>query len=297
MMTKEIANSSPLGLIRNKADAYLRLLKLRLSLLVALSAVFGYAMAAGTSATGWSLLWVGLGGLLVTGASNVLNQVFEKDYDKLMKRTAQRPMPLGQLSNTEAVVYALLVAVMGITLLGACFNLPAALLGIIGLLSYAFVYTPLKRISPFAVFVGAIPGGLPPLIGYVAFTGSIDSLGMILFAFQFFWQFPHFWAIAWRLDEDYQRAGFKMLPSASGRSKYSASLILLYTLSMVPLALFPWSAGMVNGWAALGLALSGLFFAVPAIALQRSLDMKHAKRLMFASFLYLPVIQVIFLVG
>jgi len=297
MMTKDIVNSSPLGLIRHKVGAYVRLLKLRLSLLVALSAVFGYAMAAGTSATGWSLLWIGLGGLLVTGASNVLNQVFERDYDKLMKRTAQRPMPQGDLSNAEAVVYALLVAVVGIALLGAFFNLPAALLGIIGLLSYAFVYTPMKRISPFAVFVGAIPGGLPPLIGYVAYTGSIDSLGLILFAFQFFWQFPHFWAIAWRLDEDYQRAGFKMLPSASGRSKYSASLILLYTLSMVPLALFPWTAGMINGWAALGLAVAGFFFAVPAIRLQRSLEMKHAKHLMFASFLYLPVIQVIFLVG
>lgn len=296
-MTKDIVRSGPIGLLRNKSRAYARLLKLRLSMLVAVSAVFGYAMAAGAQVDALSLLWIGLGGLLVTGASNVLNQVFEKEYDKRMKRTAQRPMPLGELSDAEAVAYALVVAVAGIALLGYCFNLATALLGIIGLLSYAFVYTPMKRISPFSVFVGAIPGGLPPLIGYVAFAGQIDTAGLILFAFQFFWQFPHFWAIAWRLDEDYQRAGFKMLPSATGRSTYSALLITLYTLSLIPLALFPWSAGMINAWAAGGLAVASLLFAVPAIRLQRSLDMKFAKQLMFASFLYLPVIQVIFLVG
>jgi protoheme IX farnesyltransferase len=297
MITKDVVKSSSGGLILNKIKAYVQLLKLRLSMLVALSAVFGYAMAGGTDSSVLSLLLIGLGGLLITGASNVLNQVFEKKYDSLMNRTSQRPMPLGQVSDLEGVAYALVVAVIGIAMLGYFFNLSAALLGIIGLLSYAFVYTPMKRISPFSVFIGAIPGGLPPLIGYVAFTGYIDMYGLILFAFQFFWQFPHFWAIAWRLDEDYQRAGFKMLPSSTGRSSYSALMITIYTLSMVPLALFPWSTGMVNGWIAIGLALAGVAFSIPAIRLQRSLDMKFAKQLMFASFLYLPVIQVLFLLG
>ncbi len=289
--------SSRLWLWKDKAAAAWELLKIRLSMLVAISAIFGYAMAAGDAISVWKALLIGLGGLMTTGAANGLNQVFEKEYDRQMKRTAQRPLPTGRLTDQEAVAFSLLIGILGVILIGQVFNLPAALLSIIGFLSYAFVYTPMKRISPVSVFIGAIPGGLPPLIGWVAYTGALDTGGLILFTFQFFWQFPHFWAIAWRLDDDYQRAGFKMLPSAKGRSAFSATLIMLYTLSMIPLPYFAWKAGLVGWIGAVGLAVLGALFAWPSVQLYRSLEMKPATRLMFFSFLYLPLMMVVFLLG
>jgi len=289
--------SGTLPLIQDKFQAYSQMLKLRLSMLVALSGMFGYAMAAGADFAWAELWWMGLGAMLVTGSSNAFNQIFEKEHDIKMKRTAQRPMPSGKLGNSEALMFALLVGLAGLIVIGQVFNLAATLLSIIALISYAFVYTPMKQVSPFAVFVGAIPGSLPPLIGWVAVTGAIDKSGLLLFAFQFFWQFPHFWAIAWRLDEDYQRAGFKMLPTPSGRSSSSARLILIYTLCLVPLAFFPWQMDLVSGWAALALVGLALAFAWPALQLYRSLAQKHAKQLMFTSFLYLPLMQAVFLLG
>lgn len=284
-------------LVGSRIRAYKELIKPRLSMLVAISAVFGFAMA-GQGATDWmGLLWIGLGGLLITGASNTLNQMFERELDAKMTRTSSRPLPEGRISQTEALVYAFVLAISGISILGYFFNLPAALLGIIGLLSYAFVYTPMKRMSPLAVFVGAIPGALPPLIGWVAYTGSLDMAGWLLFAFQFFWQFPHFWAIAWTLDEDYQKAGFKMLPTASGKSRKSASIILGYTLCLIPMVIFPWHYGMIGLWAALALIGLALFFAFPAWKLFKSLEATHARKLMFSSFLYLPLMELVFILS
>jgi heme o synthase len=297
MISENLKSRSLLAGIREKTRAYVQLLKLRLSSLVALSAVFGYAMAAGGAASWLQLLLIGLGGLMVTGASNVLNQIFEREYDGVMRRTAQRPLPTGRVTNGESLIYGLLLATGGTLLLGTFFNLPAALLGIIGLLSYAFVYTPMKRISPFSVFVGAIPGGLPPLIGWVAFTGTLGEGGLILFAFQFFWQFPHFWAIAWQLDEDYQKAGFRMLPSSAGKTDFSAKMILIYSLALIPLVLFPFKAGLVGLPGAGVLALLGLLFSWPAWQLFRKREDRYAKQLMFASFLYLPLTQLTFLFG
>ncbi|MDX2250563.1 MAG: heme o synthase [Bacteroidia bacterium] len=281
--------------VKAKTLAYVQLLKLRLSLLVALSAVFGYAIAAGSEWTAYGLFAIGLGGLMITGASNALNQLFEKELDALMKRTALRPIPTGRISSKGALIFALLLSVSGVAVIGRFFNLPAALLGVIGLLSYAFVYTPMKRVSPASVFIGAIPGGLPPLIGWVAFTGSIDAGGLILFVIQFLWQFPHFWAIAWLLDEDYQRAGFKMLPSVQGKTTFSALMILIYTLSLIPVVVFPVQAGLI-GWSSAGvLALLGVVFCWPAWKLYRTMEAVHARKLMFASFMYLPLAQLVFL--
>lgn len=281
--------------LKLKAGAYYEILKPRLSMLVAVSSMFGYALAAGDTFS-WLLLCImGVGGMAITGASNVLNQVFERVYDGMMERTMQRPIPTGVMGPIESVIYALVLAVFGISIIGYFFNLPAALLGIIGLLSYAFVYTPMKRISPASVFVGAIPGALPPLIGWVGVTGQLDTAGLLLFGFQFFWQFPHFWAIAWLMDDDYKKAGFKMLPSAEGRNKLSAIFILTYSICLVPLAAFPFIYGMISIWGAIALGIAGLGFLYPAIQLYKSLEMKHAKKLMFASFLYLPAIQIIFL--
>lgn len=295
MIYEQTEKISRFQTVKAKISAYIELLKLRLSLLVAVSAVFGYAIAAGSEWTAAGLFWIGFGGLLITGASNVLNQMFEKELDALMKRTSQRPIPTGRISSKEALVFALIMSATGVAIIGHFFNLPAALLGVIGLLSYAFVYTPMKRISPASVFVGAIPGGLPPLIGWVAFTGSIGVGGLILFVIQFLWQFPHFWAIAWLLDEDYQRAGFKMLPSTLGKTSFSALMILIYTLSLIPVAVFPVQAGLIS-WTASGvLMLLGLVFSIPAWKLYQTMDSVHARKLMFASFLYLPLAQLVFI--
>jgi heme o synthase len=290
----EKVSSGSENLFLAKVRALAELLKHRLSMLVSLTAIFGYAVAAGREVRFWDLLLVGLGGMLVTGASNVLNQVFEKEHDLVMKRTATRPMPTGRVSTKEALVYAMFLMIAGTSILGS-FNLPTALLGIISMLLYAFVYTPMKRISPFCVLVGAIPGALPPLIGWVAFTGSIDNGGLILFAFQFFWQFPHFWAIAWQLDEDYRLAGFRMLPTDEGRGTFSARMILVYAFSLIPLSFFPYQAGMVNVWGMGLLMLLGMMFTWPAFRLFRTMDNRFARQVMFASFIYLPLSQLVLL--
>jgi protoheme IX farnesyltransferase len=287
-------NSTSLG-FKAKAKALFELTKFKLNMLVTVSAIFGYGMAASEQFSWANLCLIFLGGFLITGGANGLNQVAEREYDILMKRTQNRPMPTLRLTNAEAILFSLILGIAGVAVLGYFFNLPAALLGVIGYLSYAFVYTPMKRYSPFAVFIGAIPGALPPLIGWVAVTGKLDSMGLFLFAFQFFWQFPHFWAIAWLADEDYRKAGFKMMPSPSGKSTVSAALIMFYTICHVVLPLFPWANGMISPIQCLLLALLGVFYSIPSIQLYRTLDAKYARKLMFASFFYLPLMELIFI--
>lgn len=289
-------NNSSLG-IAAKVKALLELTKFKLNMLVTVSAIFGYAMAANEQFSWANLCLIFLGGFLITGGANGLNQVAEREYDALMKRTQKRPMPTLRLTNAEAVIFSVILGIAGVAVLGYFFNLIAALLGVIGYLSYAFVYTPMKRYSPFAVFIGAIPGALPPLIGWVAATGKLDSMGLFLFAFQFFWQFPHFWAIAWLADEDYLKAGFKMMPSTSGRTSISAIIIMFYTFCHIPLAIFPWANGMISSTQCILLAILGLFYAIPSFQLYRTLETKYARRLMFASFFYLPLMELIFILG
>ncbi|MEM0996350.1 MAG: heme o synthase [Bacteroidota bacterium] len=281
-----------------RVRAYVQLMKFRLSSLVVFSAVFGYFMA--PNITGFdpvTVVLLALGGFLVTGASNALNQVIEAEYDAQMSRTQKRPMVIGAISPTEAVVFALIMAAAGVAILGACFSgIIPALLGIIALLLYAFVYTPLKRVSSLAVLVGAFPGAMPPLIGWAAATGSLDWGGWVLFLILFFWQFPHFWAIAWILDDDYTKAGFKMLPGAGGRTPHTASTVLIYTFLLVPVSYLPFQAGMVGGVSLIVTILSGLAFTGAAWMLLRNLDKKAASRLMFGSFIYLPVVQITMLI-
>ena len=281
-----------------KAKAFWALLKFRLSFVVVTSALFGYFMAAGTEA--WSLghfLLLGLGGFLVTGASNAFNQVIETEQDRLMVRTADRPMPTGMLTPIEAIAFALVIGGIGVWILGFYFNLITALLGIISLLLYAFVYTPLKRISSIAVLVGAIPGAMPPLIGWAAFTGGLEIEGWVLFLFQFIWQFPHFWAIAWLLHEDYEKAGFKMLPSRTGKSAYTATLILIYTALLLPICFLPWKLGMTGLVLTALLLVLGAGFCFLAFRLFKRLDNPSARHLMLGSFLYLLVMQAIMIGG
>ena len=198
--------------------AFFELLKFRLSFFVVFSGAVGYSLAKPTFVFDPVLLWFALGSFLITGSANTINQLLESEYDRLMKRTMLRPLPSKRLTSVDAGIFAIVTFLVGSFILIFKVNLFCCLLSAISLFLYAFVYTPLKRVGPVAVFVGAIPGALPPLIGWVAATNSINVHAIILFAIQFVWQFPHFWAIAWVLDEDYIRAGFRLLPRDGGKN-------------------------------------------------------------------------------
>jgi protoheme IX farnesyltransferase len=274
-----------------KARAYFQLLKFRLSFTVAFSSAIGYLL--GAKELSWSrTLLVMLGGLLVTGSANIINQVFEKDLDKRMRRTEARPLPTGRVSPNEAWVFCVMLGVAGLGLLAYFFNPLTAALSLLSLILYGFIYTPLKTISPVCVAVGAIPGGLPPLIGWVAATGFVGIPAWVLFGIQFMWQFPHFWAIAWVADEDYKRAGFKMLPSPGERDLRTAFQIMTYTVLLIPVSLLPLVLG-ISGRASAGVALvCGVIFLLMTVQLMRTQDRKAALSIMFASFLYLPIVQI-----
>lgn len=276
--------------LRSKLADYRQLVKFRLSAIVVFSAGIGYLMAVPGAIAWGGLALLMLGGFLITGAANALNEVIEKDYDKLMGRTANRPLPAGRMATAEALLVAGVMAIAGIFILAHYFNYLAALIGAISLLSYAFVYTPLKRITNFAVFVGAIPGALPPMIGWVAFTGTLSIEAFVLFAVQFLWQFPHFWAIAWVSHDDYKRAGFFLLPSYEGKTRGSAVYNILYIIFLIPVSLLPFMLGFTGWISAIIIAITGLVFLYQAFDLYFKLDNKAALRLMFGSFLYLPIV-------
>ncbi len=280
-------------LMAHKASAYFKLLKFRLSFTVAFSSAIGFILGY-PGASFISIAMVMLGGLLVTGSANIINQVLEKDLDKLMKRTANRPLPTGQLSVTEAIIFCIMLGIAGVSLLAIYFNTLTAALSLLSLVLYGFVYTPLKRINPICVFVGAIPGGMPPLIGWVAATGAIEIEAIILFGIQFFWQFPHFWAIAWVLDDDYKKAGFKMLPTAGGKDLKTAVQIMIYTLVLIPLSLLPLQFKMTGTTSAMIAVVCGVLFLAQTFYLMRTCSKKAAMNIMFGSFLYLPIVQIAF---
>jgi protoheme IX farnesyltransferase len=284
--------------LSTRVRAYVALVKVRLTLLVVFSAIFGYMMA--PNVVGFDLvtvLWLSLGGFLVTGAANTMNQVIEAEHDRHMTRTQNRPLVKGVISQSEALVLAFLMGVGGVAVLGLMFEgLVPALLGIIAMMSYAFVYTPLKRITPLGVMVGAVPGAMPALIGWAAATGSLPIEAWALFILQFIWQFPHFWAIGWMLHDDYTKAGFKMLPGNTGRSAYTASMTLVYTSLLVPASIMPYMLGMIGPWTLAVMLVAAVAFTAQAYMLLRSRTLKAASRLMFGSFLYLPFVQISMLV-
>ncbi len=275
-------------LIRSRLAEYAVLVKMRLTLLVVFSSVFGYFLGAEVI-QGSVLFLVIIGGLFITFAANSMNQVLEKDYDRLMTRTQNRPLVTGTISVPEAVLFSGISCVIGVVALAAI-NFWAALFGMISFLLYAFVYTPLKRIHPIAVLVGAIPGAMPVFIGWVSGSGMLAQAGLMLFSLQFFWQFPHFWAIAWLGHEDYSRAGFKMLPEASEtptRETARQSLIYASMLTILPMLFFAFG---FTGWIGLSvLFLLGAHYTRAGYAFYRALDDGSARRLLYSSFLYLPV--------
>lgn len=260
------------------------------------SAVMAYLIAADGSVNWTSVIILAMGGFLVAGAANALNQVLERDFDKMMKRTADRPIAAGRMSVSEGVLAAGLLAISGLMLL-ALFNPRASFFGMMALLSYAFLYTPMKRISPAAIAVGAFPGALPMLIGCVAFQNDLTSLALALFALQFFWQFPHFGAISWLGFEDYKKAGFKFVAEKNGqRDKTIGLQSFLYALCLVPVGWLPWHSGHTGMASALFLSVLALAYAWFGWQLYKKDDRQSAMQLMFSSFFYLPLALIALLI-
>jgi len=270
---------------------YLTFTKFRLSFLVILSALSGYLFAGGRDYL--IIFQLMLGGTLVTAASNGANQILERNLDVLMERTKNRPLPQEWITLKEAFLVCLISLVAG-TILLLQINLYSAALGVLAFFAYVFIYTPLKLKTPWAVFIGAIPGAIPPMLGYISESNDFTLQAGVLFFIQFTWQFPHFWAIAWVLYDDYKKAGFTLLPSSSGRGKQSAFQIMVYSLFLIPFSLLPWVLDWVGISTLIVASLLGVVFFVYAYRLFLHCETKDARKLMFASFVYLPIIQFVY---
>jgi len=279
--------------VKNFIDDFKKLVKLRLTLTVVFSAsvafLIGSRVQGDINWVNWAILTVS--GFLVTGSANGFNEILERDLDKLMTRTADRPLPSGRMKTGQALILSLFMGLLG-TIVLFRLNILTGALSAFSIILYAFIYTPVKRMSPIAVFVGAIPGALPPLIGYfAAFDQPVISwIPIILFTIQFVWQFPHFWAIAWVLDEDYKKAGFQLLPTTN-QDKTSAFMVLFSTLLLIPVGLLPTFMGFGGYIIAVVSVLATLLFIWYSWQLFIKLDIASAKKVMFTSFFYLPLIQ------
>jgi protoheme IX farnesyltransferase len=274
----------------SKLKDYQQLMKFTLSFTVVFSSVVSYLLVPGVAFDIESVLLLFVGGLLVTGAANAINQIAEKETDAMMKRTANRPVASGRMSTDEAATFSVLAAVGGIFILGLWFNWVAAGIAGFSLFLYGFIYTPLKKVHSIAVLVGAIPGALPCLIGWAAGDPGLSAGGWILFGIQFLWQFPHFWAIAWLVHEDYQRAGFRLLPSTGGPTKFAAVQSILYCVLLIPMGILPFVFGMSGMISAVVITLANLALLWTSVLLFREMDLKAARRVMFGSYIYLPVV-------
>lgn len=271
------------------------LIKFKLSLTVVFSAVMAYLILGGKSWFG--ALGLFIGGMLVTGAANALNQVLEKDFDHLMDRTKDRPVVKGRIAPSEAVLAAGLMSLIGITILGM-FNPLTAFLGMLSLVLYAFLYTPMKRFSPVAVLIGTIPGALPILIGGAAIQGYLSTFAIILFAIQVLWQLPHFWAIGWLGFEDYQKAGFKLLPMKEQVLDQKIGLYsFIAAIPLIALGLLPIVTGDIGTVFSAIVAIAGVAYAAFAWNFYKKADRKSALSLMFSSFIYLPIILFAYYIG
>lgn len=261
--------------------------------MVVFSTVVSYLLAPSIRFNLLQVLLLFTGGMLVTGSANAINQVLEKDTDALMKRTAQRPIASGRMTVQEGWAFAAVSGLLGVFIMYT-FSAEAALISVISLLIYGFVYTPLKKVNSVAVLVGAFPGAFPCLIGWLAGFGKGTDTdwigGWILFGIQFLWQFPHFWAIAWVAHKDYSAAGFKLLPSEQGPTKFTALQAIMYSAMMIPVGLLPYlynMSGIISLWIVLG---CNLYMVYVSIMLFIKMDIPAARRVMFTSYFYLMIV-------
>lgn len=298
---KEEANKKKDSKLRD----YMQLTKPSLSIMVVFSSVISYLLAPKVVEYDWLMIaLLFMGGFLVTGSANAINQTVEKDTDALMKRTSSRPVASGRMSVTEGWAFAIITGLAGVATLSYFFNLLSGGLAAFSLFLYAFVYTPLKKVNSVAVLIGAFPGALPCLIGWAAGNDAVfaagngwkDWGGWILFGIQFLWQFPHFWAIAWIAHKDYSGAGFKLLPAEKGPTKFTAFQTVMYAILLIPVCLLPYIVGLteyssVGGKTSLGFViLSNLFLIAQCGRLYKEMTATAARRVMFSSYIYLPIV-------
>jgi protoheme IX farnesyltransferase len=275
----------------NKLKDYSQLIKPSLSIMVVFSSVISYLLAPKVVEYDWKMIvLLFVAGLLVTGSANAINQVVEKDTDAMMKRTAKRPVAAGRMTAAEGWAFAVITGMVGVFMLGNFFNWLSAGVAVLSLFLYAFIYTPLKKVSSISVLVGAVPGALPCLIGWAAGNDALSTGGWVLFLLQFMWQFPHFWAIAWIAYKDYAKAGFKLLPSELGPTKYTAIQTIIYSLLLIPVGVIPYFIGMSGTVSLVIVALANIFMVWRCVQLYRNMDVAGARRVMFSSYIYLPIV-------
>ena len=283
-------------MILTKSKVFLTLTKARLSFSVVFSTIAGYLLAV-ESVNFFDVFLLIIGGYCMVGASNSFNQIIEKDKDALMDRTKSRPIPTKKITTSNAFLISISLTIVGLFILFTI-NLKTALLAAFSIFIYTCIYTPLKPITPLSVFVGAIPGAIPFMLGWIAATNDFGIEPGTLFMIQFFWQFPHFWALGWMLDDDYKKAGFNMLPTGS-RDRKTAFQIILYVIWMIIISLFPYtgltgdlSLGIYGAIIVLTLGLVMLFFA---FNLYNRMDINSARKLFFFTVLYLTSIQLVYI--
>lgn len=277
--------------IAAKVKDYMLLIKFTLSFTVVFSCVICYLLAPKVVEYDWiMILLLFLAGMLITGSANAINQAVEKDTDALMQRTAKRPVANGNMSQQEAYTFAFIAGVVGVGMMWYFFNLSSALVSAFSLFLYAFIYTPLKKINSIAVLVGALPGALPCLIGWVAGNDDFSLGGWVLFGMQFLWQFPHFWAIAWVAHTDYSKAGFKLLPADKGPTKFTAIQTIMYSVLMIPIGMVPYFIGLTGITSLWIVLVCNLLMVVQSARLYQAMDVKAARRVMFSSYIYLPIV-------
>lgn len=280
-------------------SSFVAITKARLAVSVVFSTIAGYVLGVDS----WSsdnvliLLLLAIGGYCMVGASNVFNQVLEKDLDALMDRTKNRPLPAGIITKQNALFLGFALTILGLIILYVV-NPKTAMFGAISIFMYVCLYTPLKTITPLSVFVGAFPGAIPYMLGWVAAKGNFGIEAGTLFIIQFFWQFPHFWAIGWFLYDDYKKAGFFMLPTGK-RDKKTALQTILYTVWMILASLIP-ALGMTGQLyltkvSAVLVVLLGLWMLFYAVKLYKEMDAMAARKLMIVSVSYISLLQIIFI--
>lgn len=281
----------------SKSAVFFSLTKARLALSVVFSSIAGYILAVENFILN-DFIFLILGGYCIVGASNSFNQIIERDKDLLMDRTKLRPLPTKQISTQNAFWMSVILTLLGLFML-YMINYKTAFFAAISVFLYTCVYTPLKPITPLSVFVGAIPGAIPFMLGWVAATNKFGIEPGTLFMIQFFWQFPHFWALGWMLDDDYKKAGFNMLPTGT-RDKSTALQIILYTIWMMIASVFPVTG--LTGLLSLKLGsaivvfIIGLIVLVLAINLYNRMDINSAKKLFYGSIFYLTLIQIVYII-
>jgi protoheme IX farnesyltransferase len=290
---KSAADAVALPAARLRGLDYLALAKPRLNFLVVVSALAGYAMAGGEGSAVYLLVATTIGTALVAGGSSAFNQVIERGPDGLMRRTRLRPLPDNRLQSPQALVFAFVSSAAGLLVLAIAVNLLSAGVALATLVIYVVIYTPLKRRTSFSTVIGAIPGALPPVIGWAAARGSLSQGAWVLFGIVFFWQLPHFLAIAWMYREDYARAGFPMLPVIEPDGRSTARQAIVYAAGLLPLSVVPTLMGMSGRIYFEGALALSLFFLALAIRFGMTRRTGDARRLFFGSILYLPLLWIL----